>query len=208
MGQSTDELRREIEQTREDLGETFDTIGDRVSPRRMVERRKNRVRDGMRRASERVMGTASDTGHAIGDTRSSIGSAAGGAVDTLREAPAVVQHQTKGNPLTAGAIAFGVGVLAASIFKPSELERQAADQLKDKAQPLKDELMHSGEEMAEHMKEPARSAMEQVKEAATEGAQTVAGTAKDAASTSKDTARDAVDSVRSTATADQSDPPT
>jgi len=185
MGQSTEDLRREIEQTRDDLGETFDTIGDRISPRRMVERRKNRVKDGIRSVSERVMGSVSDTGHAIGDTGDAIGRSAGGAVDTIKGTPDVVQNQTRGNPLAAGAIAFGIGVLTASIFKPSDLERQAADQLMDKAQPLKDELKQTAEEMTENLKEPARDAVEQVKEAASDGAQTVAETAKDAASTSK-----------------------
>ena len=41
MGQSADELRHDIEATRGQLGETLDAIGDRVSPGRMIERRKN-----------------------------------------------------------------------------------------------------------------------------------------------------------------------
>jgi hypothetical protein len=43
MGQSAEELRRDIERTREGLGETLDAIGDRVSPGRIMERKKNRV---------------------------------------------------------------------------------------------------------------------------------------------------------------------
>ena len=58
MGQSTYELRRDIEQTRADLGETLDAIGDRVSPGRMIERRKNRMTSGIRSFKDRVMGTA------------------------------------------------------------------------------------------------------------------------------------------------------
>ena len=42
MGQSAEELRYEIADTRAELGQTLDAIGDRVSPGRMIERRKNR----------------------------------------------------------------------------------------------------------------------------------------------------------------------
>ena len=47
MGQSAEELRRDIEQTRNGLGNTMEAIGDRVSPSRMMERRKNRFRNGV-----------------------------------------------------------------------------------------------------------------------------------------------------------------
>jgi hypothetical protein len=196
MGQSAEELRREIAQTRGDLGETLDAIGDRVSPGRMIERRKNRVTNMVTTARERVMGSATDTGHAISDTSHAIGDAASGAVDTLKSSPDAVRHQTQGNPLMAGAIAFGVGLLAASVFKPTEIEQQAAGQLMDKAQPLRDELMHAGHEVAEHLKEPARAGLEQVKEAATDGAHSVAEIAQQSAEVSKETAMGAAETVR------------
>ena len=44
MGQSAEELRREIEETRDNLTGTVDAIGDRVSPGRIVERKTNRAR--------------------------------------------------------------------------------------------------------------------------------------------------------------------
>ena len=142
MGQSAEQLRREIEDTRGDLGETLDAIGDRLSPGRMMERRKNRMRSGLQTVRERVMGTVSDTGSAgaVADTAGGVADAAGGAVSTLKETPDTVRQQTQGNPLAAGAIAIGVGVLLASVFPATEKERRAADQLMDKAEPLKDEL--------------------------------------------------------------------
>jgi hypothetical protein len=142
------------------------------------------------------MGTATNTGQAVGDTASS-------AVDTLKGTPDTVRQQAQGNPLAAGAIAFGVGVLLASVFPASEKEKQAAGQLMDKAQPLKDELQHAGQDLAEQLKKPAREAVEQVKGVATEGGQAVAATAKDAAGTAKETAQDAAGNVRSEASGDQ-----
>ncbi len=184
MGQSADELRREIEGTRGDLGETLDAIGDRVSPGRMLERRKNRFVNGVQSVRDRVMGTAESTSSAVADSAS-------GAVEGLKQAPDAVRQRTEGSPIGAGAIAFGLGFLAAAAFPASRMEREAADQLMDKAQPLKDELVNAGKEVAENLKEPALSAVQDVKATATAGSQEVAATAKDATTTTTDTAREA-----------------
>jgi hypothetical protein len=204
MGQSAEQLRREIDDTRGDLGETLDAIGDRLSPGRMIERRKNRVMGGLQTVRERVMGTASEAGSAVSsavtDATGGVADAAGSAVSTLTESPDTVRKQTQGNPLAAGAIAVGVGVLLASVFPATEKERRAADQLMDKAEPLKEELKETGREMAEHMTEPAREAIEQVKEAANESTQAVADTAKQAAGATSENARDAAEHIRNEAT--------
>ena len=44
MGQAADELRQDIERTREDMAETLDAIGERVSPRLQAERQMERLR--------------------------------------------------------------------------------------------------------------------------------------------------------------------
>ena len=44
MGQAADELRQDIERTREDMAETLDAIGDKVSPRLQAERQMDRLR--------------------------------------------------------------------------------------------------------------------------------------------------------------------
>jgi gas vesicle protein len=196
MGQSAEELKRDIESTRHDLGQTLDAIGDRVSPGRIVERRKNRVVNGLSSVRDRVMGTASDAGHAIGDT-------AAGTVDTLKGAPDTVVHQTQGNPLVAGAVAFGVGVLMASVFPATAKEQEVADQLKDKAQPLTDDLKQTGQQIAEHLKEPAREAVESVKQAATEGQQALTDTAKDAADSTRQAARQGTETIHAESTGDR-----
>ena len=67
MGQSADELRRDIEQTRDGLCDTLDAIGDRVSPGRVLERRKNRAVQGIQSLRDRVMGSVSDAKDGISD---------------------------------------------------------------------------------------------------------------------------------------------
>ena len=44
MGQAADELRSDIERTREDLASTMDAIGDQISPRLQAQRQMERLR--------------------------------------------------------------------------------------------------------------------------------------------------------------------
>ena len=162
MGQSTDELRDEIERTRADLGETMDAIGDRVSPGRIIERRKNRMTNAVQAVRERVMGEAemvSDEAHQ--------------AAEKVGEVPQMLKQRTQGAPMMAGAIAFGLGFLAAVVFPATDMEKDASEKLMEKAEPLKEQLTESGREMAEHLKEPAREAVSELKDSATESAQSV-----------------------------------
>jgi len=127
----TTELRHEIEGTRDQLGDTLEAIGDRVSPGRVVERRWNRVRSSVTNARVSVMGRPSDTSNASsGEARGATGAVsdaisgtAGSVKDAVHGAPQSLQETTEGNPLLAGAIAFGVGLLIGSIAPESEAEK-------------------------------------------------------------------------------------
>jgi hypothetical protein len=44
VGQAADELRQDIERTREDMAKTLDAIGNKVSPRLQAERQVDRLR--------------------------------------------------------------------------------------------------------------------------------------------------------------------
>jgi ElaB/YqjD/DUF883 family membrane-anchored ribosome-binding protein len=190
MGQSPEELRRDIEQTRDGLSDTLEAIGDRVSPGRVLERRKNRAVQGLHSIRDRVMGTGTDARDRVSD-------GAGSVADAVTGAPDAVRSQTQGSPLAAGAIAFGVGFLAAAIFPPTRSEQNVARDLLDKAEPVKDELMATGREVAGDLKDSAAAAVDQLKETAVEGKQAVADTIHDQAASTKETAQDAVGSVRS-----------
>ena len=58
MGQSAQQVRADIERTREDLGQDLDAIGDKISPRQAVRRRTDRVRGTLTDMKERIMGSA------------------------------------------------------------------------------------------------------------------------------------------------------
>lgn len=200
MGQDTRELRREIEGTREQLGATLDTIGDRVSPGRIVARRTQRVKDRLGSVRSSVMGSAGSVGsgvqsgaHTIADQASS---AAGAIADQAQQAPEQVLRQTQGNPLAAGLVAFGVGMVVASVIPVSEPEKQAGAAVKERLEPLKDSALEIGHEVKDAVQEAAGDAAEQVKSTAREAATEVKDQAQTAASEVKDEAKAAATEVK------------
>ena len=188
MGTNTEELRREIEQTRNGLGDTLDAIGDRVSPSRVIERRKNRVANVIRSARERVMGVGADVGHAIG-------SGAESTVQSMHDAPQAARSQAQGSPMAAGAIAFGIGFIAAAAFPPSRTEQQLAGNLTDRLEPLTHEAADTAHDLVDRLKDPAMEALGAVKDTAAEGAHTVQDVAKDAAQQTKEQGQQAITSA-------------
>lgn len=189
MGQSPEELRYDIDRTREGMDATLDHIEDRVSPSRIVERRKARVRTVVGDVRDRVMGTAHDVraqsqakaDHA-GSRLDDMGNEMKDRVDHLQEAG---KRQYRGNPLAAGLIAFGAGALVGSLLPETEQEHQIAEGLQDRLQPVADELKSAGQHVAQDLKEDAQEAVEHTKEAASDAAQTV----KEDAQTSADDLR-------------------
>jgi hypothetical protein len=190
MGQSTDQLRRDIEYTRADMSETLDAIEDRMSPGRIIQRRKNRMAESLHNVRERVMGTASELEHSIGDT-------AGDVTDTVKDAPQAMMRGTEGSPMVAGALALGLGFLVAVALPTTEAERKASSKVADKVEPAKQQLVDSAKEVAENLKEPAKQAAQEVKEAAREGAAEVKSTAREAVQETKQQTTDSMSAVQS-----------
>lgn len=201
MGERTEELRREIESTRDDLGYTLDAIGDRVSPARVMERRKNRITGGVRGAVDKVMGKAQDARSSVSGAGQGavqgLQSAGHGAVEGLHHAPDSLKSSTQGAPVMAGVVAFAAGFIAASLIPPTEKEQQGASMLADKLEPVKAQLASVGQEMAENLKEPAQQAAQDLKSTAQEGVQSVTETAKDAQQGTVAQVKDSVDTVKS-----------
>jgi len=189
VGERTEELRREIESTRGDLGETLDAIGDRVSPGRIIERRKNRITGGVRSMSDKVMGKAHDAGTSVSDTTH-------GALSTLTDAPDRARSSTQGAPMVAGVIAFAAGFMVAALIPPTETEKEASSHLADKVGPIKAGLADVGHEVADNLKEPVSEAVDQVKSTAKEKVSDVTQSAKEAAHDTADQAKDSAGTVK------------
>ena len=191
MGKSTQELRGDIEHTREDLGETLDAIGERVSPGRIVQRRKDRVRDAFSSARESVMGSTESAQGGARQMAHQAGDAASTVTDKARQAPEQVVRQTQGNPLAAGLVAFGVGLVVASVIPPSKPEQQAAGAIQDKLEPLKERAVEAAREVKGEVQEAAQTAACEVKDTATQAAGEVRDHAQSAAEHVKEGAQPA-----------------
>ena len=202
MSENPDAIRSDIEATRARLGTNVDAVADKVSPSNIVHRQTDKVKDAVFGVKEKVMGTTDDLStraHAGVNTRTDhAGNALQDAGDAIGDAPQQVKTKTQGNPMAAGLIAFGAGLLLSSLIPASEKEREAADALKTAAGPMTTELTEAAKNMAEGLKEPAREAMENVKATATDAAQNVKAEGQVAAADVKDRATDAKDNVQNT----------
>jgi ElaB/YqjD/DUF883 family membrane-anchored ribosome-binding protein len=172
MGETPEELKRDIEDTRSSMTGTLEAIGDRVSPGRMLERRRNRMVIWVRDAKDKVMGTADHLTDRAGDTAHRMGDTPTAAIDSVRTT-------TAGAPLVAGGIAFGIGVLIGSLIPPSRTERQLGEQAMHAVEPVKAELQEAGRGLVENLREPVTEAVEDVKQTAQDSAQQLRQTATD-----------------------------
>jgi gas vesicle protein len=204
MGEGTQQLKRDIEETRGHLGATLDTIGDRVSPHQIVARRKRRFKEKVGSLRDSVMGTATSveqtvqTGaHAVADQASAT---AGAVADEVRHAPEQVLRGTQGSPLAAGLVAFGLGMIVASLIPASDPERRAAAAVTDRLEPLKDQARELGAEMKDTVQDAASQAADEVASTARESVDEVKGAAQSAAADFKDEARSAVHDIEDEAT--------
>lgn len=183
MAQAPDRLRDEIDMTRTDLARDVDALADRTLPNRVVSRKWAGVKDRMHSVTESVMGTPrsagegmKSVGHKIQDASETVADKAGEVAsevsDTVKEAPEMVRRQTQGNPIAVGMIAFGAGLLAATLIPATELEKRAGASIKEHSAELTEPLAESARQLKEDLTESVSDATEQVKQTAKDAAQT------------------------------------
>ncbi|POH63984.1 MULTISPECIES: DUF3618 domain-containing protein [Cryobacterium] len=173
-------LRSQIEDTRRGLGADVDALADKVTPSKIMDRQKDKVRGVFSSAKDKVMGTASDLG---GSVSGATGNVSGAAHDAA--------SQVKGNPLAVGLIAFGVGWLASSLLPASTVEKKVAANVKEAAEPLTQEVTDAAKQMGENLKQPLADAADAVKGTATDAADTVKSETTASADEVRDTAKHA-----------------
>jgi len=208
MAEEPDQIRDDIELTRTQLAHDVDRLADKTSPTRVAQRRWTGAKTRMRGMSDRVMGTARDSGSSVKDKTSDVAGTvkdragdvadtaknkAGDVADHVREAPAALSRQTQGNPIAAGVIAFGAGMLVASLLPATDLEKRAGQQLREHAGDLTDQVREPLQASAQHLRDDlgdhARDAVASVKDTAKDAAQSTAQTAKDNAQSAKESVR-------------------
>jgi uncharacterized protein YjbJ (UPF0337 family) len=206
--QNPEQIRADIEATRARLGSDVDAVAEKVTPERVVERQKDKVRGKVQNTvqgvRERVMGSSDDEftvgGYTTGDVRGEAAHRADQARDAVQNAPATARAKTRGNPLAAGLIALGAGWLVGSLLpstqKEQELVSDAADRVQPHAQHAVESAKGAAQDVAQDLKEPAQEAAQSVKETAQSGAQEVKQQGQGEAQQLKSSAQGSAQSVK------------
>jgi hypothetical protein len=208
-----DEIRADIEWTRATLSDDVDDLAESVKPKSVAQRQVDKVKDAAGSLKDRVMGSDEDdySGSTVGDkayaakdavadkayaARDTMSEKASDAADAVRGAPTTLKRKAQGNPLAAGVIAFGLGMLVSSLIPSSERERQAVSQLQENLEPVKEKATEVARDMGEGLKPAAQVAAESVKTTAQEGVESVKQEGQSAAQDVKGQAQDSKETVR------------
>lgn len=209
-----DEIRADIERTRATLSDDVDDLAESVKPKSVARRQVDKVKDAAGSLKDRVMGSDEDdysSSSTVGDkasaakdavadkayaARDTVSEKASDAADAVRGAPTTLKRKAQGNPLAAGMIAFGLGMLVSSLIPSSEKERQAVSQLQENLEPVKQKAAEVAQDVGESLKPAAQEAAESVKTTAQEGVESVKQEGQSAAQDVKDQAQDSKETVR------------
>lgn len=195
MGTSTTQVRADIARSRNELGETIgafeqrlaqtkEDVVDRVSPKRVwhrktegLRRRVGAVTGSVTGMTERMeMQVATGTRKVRGEVQELAGQTSGGmtrATDGVRQSQVGLRQKAEDNPMAAGLVALGAGVLVASLLPPTPAERRAALRLRDELSPLQQQAGEVGRQLADEVSSSAQERLEQVKARAGEAVEQV-----------------------------------
>ncbi len=155
-------------------------IGDRASSAQSA------LGDKASSAQSAVSGAASSAQSAVTDAASSAQSAVSSAANTVSgavsSAPQQLKSRTSGNPLAAGLIAFGAGMLVSSLLPSSQKELQAVEGIKENIEPVKQQVTEMARDTAQSLQEPLQEAAQSVKATAQDAVQNVKDEGTSAAS--------------------------
>ncbi|MET8120212.1 DUF3618 domain-containing protein [Micromonospora sp. NPDC005189] len=197
MSSDPDRIRREIETTRNELSSDVDALTGKVNPRRIAGDRVGEARGAFTRAKEKVMGSSNHMGQEASQRMSHM-------ADSVRDETRSLGHQSReraqGNPMAAGLVAFGVGLLAASLIPPSGRERQLAGRARSMVSEHSDELREQasqvGHQMQDNLREPAQQAAQSVRSSAQQGVSAVRDQGRSATGQVQGEAHAAADDLR------------
>lgn len=157
MGQDPEAIRRDIEQTRAEMGETVEAIGYKTDVR---SRAKESIQDKTGRLREKISGATPDAGDVKGGARQAVG---------------VAQENPIGLAVGAMAVGFVAGMLVPSTKVEDEKLGPMADQVKQQAAETGQEALERGKQVAQ---DAAQSAVETAKESGREHGEELADSAR------------------------------
>jgi hypothetical protein len=190
MGETTDQLKADIEYRRERMSGTVDAIEDRVVPGRIIRRRTDAARDWMGQARTRVMGPPQHVAAQVGAVPGQAASGVHQVADRVTDLPEQISDQTRGAPLVAGGIAFGVGALVALLLPETSPEQHLVSSLEPEISALTDAAKQTAQAATDTVKDSAKGAAAELKGVASEHATKAGEQARDAAQQVASAAKD------------------
>ncbi|WP_433551774.1 DUF3618 domain-containing protein [Micromonospora zamorensis] len=147
--------------------------------------------------SREAMGSVRDEARSLGhQSREMMGSVR----DEARSLGHQSREQAQGNPVAAGLVAFGVGLLAASLIPPSGRERHLAGRARtmvsEHSDQLREQASQVGHEMQDNLREPAQQAAQSVRSTAQQGVAAVRDQGRSAAGQVQGETHAAADDLR------------
>jgi gas vesicle protein len=189
MGEDPEVIRKDIEQTRERMGDTVDALGYKTD---VKSRAKESVTGKVEGVKEKLVGAKDSVTESVGGAKDSAMSATPSAGDMqqgAKKAVGVAQENPLGLAVGAAAIGFLAGMLIPSTRVENEKIGPMADQVKEQVSSTAHEALEHGKAV---VSETASSAAEAAKSTAQEQG-------KDHASQLQDSAAESAQQVRESA---------
>ena len=164
MGQDPEVIRREIEQTRERMGETVEALGYKAD---VPSRAKDAVSDRVTSVKEKITGATSSVGDSISgatDTMNERTPSTGDVKQAARRGAGIAQENPLGLAIGSIALGFLAGMLAPSTRVENEKLGPMADQVKDQVRETGQEALEHGKSIAQDVAGTAQESLQQVKE--------------------------------------------
>jgi gas vesicle protein len=183
VGKEPDEIRREIEQTRDRMSDTVEAIGYKADvptrTKEAVSRRKDNIVSSVRNAKDTVTSSIAGTGQRVGGTAGSMASSVSERTPSAqdvkqgaRNAVGMAQENPLGLALGSIAVGFVAGLMVPSTRVEDERLGPIADQVKEKA-------IETGQEALDRGKQVVQETAQTAADAAQEAVQKTVSTAQE-----------------------------
>jgi ElaB/YqjD/DUF883 family membrane-anchored ribosome-binding protein len=163
MGQDPDAIRQDIEQTREQMGETIGAIGYKTDVKERAKDSVSEKTDAIKSKVGGVMGKANDATPSTGEVKQG-----------AQQAVSVAQENPLGLAIGAVAAGFIAGMLIPSTRVEDEKMGEMSDQVMSQVKDTASEAVDRGKQVAQ---EVAQTAQETAKESGQQQAQELASSA-------------------------------
>jgi len=153
MGQDPNAIRRDIEETRERMGDTVEALGYKAD---VPSRAKESVSGKVQSVKESIVGakdSVSDSTPSAGDVK-----------QVARKGVGVAQENPLGLAIGSVALGFLAGMLIPSTSVENEKLGPVADQVKEQARQTGQQALEHGKQVAQDVASTAQDSVQQVKE--------------------------------------------